>query len=1413
MDAEEDEFGDLYTDVLRPSSSSSAPIPSLLPSSKPSLDLNASEDDDEDDLILYGKNPSFNGAPRDQPKPSSPTQPDELEEPPRVSAAPALDLVQEDQIRAQDDEKDRILTEERIGIEVGIGDLDSDQPMIPGLSTGAFVPAVFDASEANGGGVKAKDGEDEEDDWDSDDSEDDLQIVLNETLPIGAEQEDEDGEDLVIVADGDQHIPGIEEQEWGEEATQASADGDRKEGGEAAKVGGGGGIAMVGPGGARIGYSNHGYHPHHSQFKYVRPGATIVPGGAVAGGAAPGQVRPPVTMGSIPGRGRGDWRPIGMNKSLPTMQKNFHSGFGLPIWANNSSGRGFGTGMEFTLPSHKTVFDIDIDSFEEKPWRYPGVDTSDYFNFGLDEDNWKDYCKQLGQLRLEATMQSKIRVYESGRSEQDYDPDLPPELAAAAGLHDVSVENSHLGKTDSGLMDLAGQGRGATRTRPQLPTGRAIQVEGGYGERLPSIDTRPPRVRDSDAIIEIVLQDSVDDDSIVANGEQPEDETQVDLKGGGHEFQDDERQADAEYFDQFPPTYNGRKGETVTRRAPFTSSIQNNKHEGDGLLPFPSAVPLQYRPSSNVQTSIYPGGLFNTPPGGRWPQGTGHERLSHTSAEHGNEVIPSRSARNRSDVNPKEKLRASVEGKQTPEALSPVAVEAAREQSVEQKDNLHDDGPALADSVEEEEVASDLGEDGSLHLSVEKRKLSSRVEQPAVEEIGSGDDLRTNYSDNSKAKSWNSRDFQKRHDGGDEEVAQDARSRRTGEGKSFHDEDNYSYRRRDEHNRDSKEIDINRTIAKGREDLYDSYPNRDWDSSSAHYKRAKTESIERPKDRDGSVVFYQKRDDDKHGRRAKDEEMRRPERIEDTGSRHRSKLRESERIDRDEHLHSKRRVDDREWRSSHDKDSGPRHRERDDVLLGRHEIMDDAHVRKRKDEELQRREHVDKEDVLHGYRAREDTSRRKRERDDGLDHRRREDQARARDKVDDHHSIRHRDESWRVREREDRIRPKQSQEDIHSNRDREEGRSSIRSGRLSEDKQWVGNSRAKDEPKGLGSDRDYQNKDKRRESEHPKRRDRVEEDTSSHHRVHDDTYARENQFKDRNIRQDKSSTQNDRLINNPYSQRMSKDRHKENSRKSKESEGGDHHTQILGKRKHDDHNAHRNEKVSTKGTSEQESGTLGHRHSRDHSHPRSSSAALSKKGHHHLQHEQRGAPEQQHSSRKHGEDADSEDEQQNNSRRGRSKLERWASQKEKDDITNVQSPTPSSKGRESGRNNDKFLASRQPDEVGKKGGDSDTLISSVGPENASDMELKDVDLVAESDDQHIDADRTGDDRHMDTFEKLKKRSERFKLPMPGEKDGSTNKKVESNEILLPHSETAVAEPEVKQERPARKRRWNYKDLE
>lgn len=38
---------------------------------------------------------------------------------------------------------------------------------------------------------------------------------------------------------------------------------------------------------------------------------------------------------------------------------------------------------------------MDIESFEEKSWRNPGVDITDYFNFDLNEDSWKEYCNSL----------------------------------------------------------------------------------------------------------------------------------------------------------------------------------------------------------------------------------------------------------------------------------------------------------------------------------------------------------------------------------------------------------------------------------------------------------------------------------------------------------------------------------------------------------------------------------------------------------------------------------------------------------------------------------------------------------------------------------------------------------------------------------------------------------------------------------------------------------------------------------------------------------------------------------------------------------------------------------------------------------------------------------------------------------
>lgn len=503
---DDDEFGDLYTDVLKPFTSSSSAAsqppqtsPEPVPPRRP-LDLNlktshpagADDDAEDDDANLSGAQR------RDDPPPPNKSLSlslnsvknesagsGDLDLPARVLYPPGEKLDAQRGAGGGNESRDLDLMDADVKFDIEENNEHGMDPVIPGLSGPRELSGARDG---NGG-----------DDWDSD-SEDDLQILLNDNAahqgPMGAigdaggeDDDDEDGDPLVIVTDGDTNQP-LVEQEWGEDAAEAGPDGERKEGGgssELAKTNGGVGVAP------KIGYSNLGYHPFHSQFKYVRPGASPMPGSTVAAPiGAPGQVRPPVNMGPLAGRGRGDWRLSGM-KSASSLQKNYHQG--MTPWG---SGRGYGGGLEFSLPSHKTIFEVDIDSFEEKPWRYPAVDSTDFFNFGLNEESWKEYCKQLETLRLESTMQSKIHVYESGRKKQEFDPDLPPELAAASGIHDITAENMSNGKLDAGQRDM----KAPAHVRPPLPTGRAIQVESGYGERLPSIDTRPPRIRDSDAIIE-----------------------------------------------------------------------------------------------------------------------------------------------------------------------------------------------------------------------------------------------------------------------------------------------------------------------------------------------------------------------------------------------------------------------------------------------------------------------------------------------------------------------------------------------------------------------------------------------------------------------------------------------------------------------------------------------------------------------------------------------------------------------------------------------------------------------------------------------------------------------------------------------------------------------------------------------
>lgn len=160
-------------------------------------------------------------------------------------------------------------------------------------------------------------------------------------------------------------------------------------------------------------------------------------------------------------------------------------------------------------------------------------------------------------------------------------------------------------------------------------------------------------------------------------------------------------------------------------------------------------------------------------------------------------------------------------------------------------------------------------------------------------------------------------------------------------------------------------------------------------------------------------------------------------------------------------------------------------------------------------------------------------------------------------------------------------------------------------------------------------------------------------------------------------------------------------------------------------------------------------------------------------------------------SRKHPDGISSDDD----SRRGRSKLERWTSHKERDFSISKSSSSLKFKDVNKDKNGVSSEAGKSVEESAKEvDGDNQNLLLAEATD-AVDMESRDAET------------KDSGDRHHDTVERLKKRSERFKLPMPSEKDALVIKKLESEPLPSAKSENPVDAAEVKQERPARKRRW------
>jgi pre-mRNA 3'-end-processing factor FIP1 len=61
----------------------------------------------------------------------------------------------------------------------------------------------------------------------------------------------------------------------------------------------------------------------------------------------------------------------------------------------------------------RPIFDVDIGALADKPWRRPGSDISDWFNYGFDEISWEAYCyrrRELGEMATVLKANVLVRV-------------------------------------------------------------------------------------------------------------------------------------------------------------------------------------------------------------------------------------------------------------------------------------------------------------------------------------------------------------------------------------------------------------------------------------------------------------------------------------------------------------------------------------------------------------------------------------------------------------------------------------------------------------------------------------------------------------------------------------------------------------------------------------------------------------------------------------------------------------------------------------------------------------------------------------------------------------------------------------------------------------------------------------------
>jgi pre-mRNA 3'-end-processing factor FIP1 len=74
------------------------------------------------------------------------------------------------------------------------------------------------------------------------------------------------------------------------------------------------------------------------------------------------------------------------------------------------------------------ITEVNLDNLEEKPWRRPGEDITDYFNYGFNEETWKIYCDKQRMLREEQAHRRRMPLQNIMQPMGGHNMHQPPQM-------------------------------------------------------------------------------------------------------------------------------------------------------------------------------------------------------------------------------------------------------------------------------------------------------------------------------------------------------------------------------------------------------------------------------------------------------------------------------------------------------------------------------------------------------------------------------------------------------------------------------------------------------------------------------------------------------------------------------------------------------------------------------------------------------------------------------------------------------------------------------------------------------------------------------------------------------------------------------------------------------------------------